>query len=187
VEKLSRKERFEYAQGVRKPIDADSLPANRAGRLTATQQRRLEEADRRTAWITGIAGAAAFVVAVVALASPLLELAGLAPGAGFAVGFAAVVALIALIAFAWRLRRKVRDVRAGLVTSLEGPISKRVARGGEADLYYVTVGAKRFQTSDAKFASLPATGRVRLFVLPRSNEIVNFEPLDAAAEDPSAR
>ncbi|HXB15792.1 MAG TPA: hypothetical protein VNV44_08615 [Solirubrobacteraceae bacterium] len=96
-----------------------------------------------------------------------------------------------------RLDSRVEDVRAGVVESIEGAITKRERQkgfGGQEALplrYEIYVanrdsGDQRFRCIGELWDRAPEAGYVRLYFLPRSRWAVNFEPIDGPAPDVSA-
>jgi hypothetical protein len=156
--------------------DAAALPENRGGRLTAEQQRVLSETSKRTTRGNQIVITLGFAISAAAVV-----FAAFAPAASEAripalvIATTAVLFPIASAVFLWSGQSKRGDIRSGKVGVVEGPIRKRsiMLEGGNVD--YLVVAGKRYRTSSELFNAAPASGTIRLFVLPRSGSVVNWE------------
>jgi hypothetical protein len=155
--------------------DAPSLPENRRGRLTADQRRNLGRESART-----IKGLRIVIALGLAIAAGAFAVAFIVPGSSIPAliaGTTAVLFPIASVVFLQRGRSMRSDVEHGSVRVVEGPISKRsiMLEGGSVE--YLVVSDKRYRSSADIFNRAPESGRVRLFVLPRSGRVVNFEAM----------
>ena len=161
-------------------IDLAALPENRAGRISLEQLARLRHANDLRAKIIGLAAlvlGAVIVISLIGVSSRWPSLVGFPP---VVILVMALVPLAALVPFAWRTWRSLAELRAARVEVVEGPIGKRSFLVNEsADrLTYLEVGAKRYRAPYELFDRAPEDGDVRLFVLPKSGEIVNYEILE---------
>jgi hypothetical protein len=160
-----------------KPLFAEALEANRAGRLTDTQRRNIgaQERDFRKSELWW----ALFALAIGAI---ILFVPGANPSPAVHVGIPLLCVLIAVGLAYWSLTSRdplARDLREGRVESLEGAIGKdrsTLSSGShDATVYFLQVGSKRFSVGRGMYDSAPEAGWVRIYYLPRSNRVVNFE------------
>ena len=160
------------------PLHADALEANRGGRLTDTQRADWKSYDRGWrknelvgAGICVVLGAILLNAAFGRSGSPSQLLLGLA----FLVGAAVFLARGVL-----NLDPLAADLRAGRVDSVEGAVAKSLgytSGRSVSQTYFAEVDGKRFTIHQRTYEALPAAGIVRLFYLPRSRRVVNFEQL----------
>jgi hypothetical protein len=75
-----------------------------------------------------------------------------------------------------------RDISSGMVTSIDGPFGKHhstlVSGSHDSTVHFLDVGAKSFTVSPATYNAAPDAGYVRLYYLPRSKHVVNFERIE---------
>lgn len=159
------------------PLHPDALDANRAGRLSDTQRKDWAGADR--GWRKNeLVGAGICVVLGLLLFNAAFQ--GGSPsqfllGVAFAVG-----AVVFVVRGVLNLDPLAADLRTGHVDSVEGAVAKsRGYTSGRTttETYFAEVDGKRFTIHANTYAALPAAGIVRLFYLPRSRRVVNFEQL----------
>lgn len=159
-------------------LHADALEANRAGRLTDTQRADWTSSDRGWrknelvgAGICVVLAAILFNAGFGAHGSPSQLLLGVA----FAVG-----AVFFMVRGLLNLDPLAADLRTGRVDSVEGAVAKsRGYTSGRTttETFFVEVEGQRFTIHQRTFDALPEAGIVRLFYLPRSRRVVNFEQL----------
>jgi hypothetical protein len=161
----------------------DALEANRGGTLTPGQ-RTLVGRQERAWWKNELLGVLAFgVIGVLILTSsggnyPAVE--RLAVGLGFL-----AIAAFFLVRSIPGTNALARDERAGKVEAVEGPFGKHsssgvAGRGGQHSWYYLDIGEQHFEVSYATYQAAPDHGMMRLYVLPGSHKVVNFERLPDA-------
>jgi membrane protein implicated in regulation of membrane protease activity len=160
------------------PFPMADLETNRSGRLTDAQRKKLSGAARAGRKDEFIAAVFCAGIGVVLLAAPGLNvqlwlrvLAGL--------GFLLVAVMLVRAAVGGDSLTK--DLRSGRVERIEGAIGKR-SRDVEGEHshwtdYYIEVAGKSFSVDGATFRAAPDAGYVALFILPRSNVILNLERL----------
>jgi membrane protein implicated in regulation of membrane protease activity len=160
------------------PFSPDSIAANRRGELSDGQRRgfgALAASNHRSAFGSAALLAAGVVLigfsnsSSVSTATRLLFM---------FVGTA--IAVILVVRAVTGTDALSRDVREGRVDSAEGAVGKRhLSTGGgpAAAVSFLDVGTQHFRVSPATFKAAPDAGFVRVFFLPRSRKIVNFEHL----------
>jgi len=180
-------------------FDEASLSENRFGRLTEVQRQRALTL-RSWAWLNALAMAllAGFTVWGVLSVRALFEASqAWAPSTDAGALLELTLGLMVLpvllgVATLFSVRRLVRarrDVAAGRVEIVEGAISKTwssLGRGGGTK-YYLALGGqggdgaryRTFETWRDVYAAAPRSGNVRLFILPRTRRVANFEVLGA--------
>jgi hypothetical protein len=158
------------------PFSSESVPENRAGRLTSDQARRFQRVvDGRRRGTRGLA------VPVAAIGALLLILSGPAANAStrhlaglvFVAEAGVILAAPAFDPFA-------ADVREGRVESIEGPIGKTRRQSATASArtrYYLNVGGRQLRTYKSDYDAAPDGGYVRAYYLPRMRRLVNLERL----------
>ena len=156
----------------------NAIAENRAGRLTNAQRASIRALSRgwRKAELqfAGIFG----VIGVLVLISDGSRDAAIKPliGLGFLVLAGALVAISIIGA-----DPPTRDARAGRVLSTEGAIRKwtETTHGGSSSTtsHYAEAGNVRVEMGPQSYEALPEAGIVRLFYLPSSRRLVNFEQL----------
>lgn len=157
-------------------FDPASIDANRNGQLTAAQ--REGENRRERNWRGNalyFAGVAA-VVGVLAVTSsggsdPQIE--RLAIGA---VAFA-IAAVLLVLRFMPNSNPLARDLRDGRVVAVDGPFGKTTSSGTQLTYYYFELGDRRYEVAQDTYRAAPTAGMMRLYVLPHSHRVVNFERL----------
>ena len=158
---------------------ADALVDNRAGRLTAAQRSGLRNMSR--GWRKSeLQFAAIFAVIglLVWFAEGPARYAAVKPlvGIGFLVLAGALVVVSVLGG-----DPVTRDLREGRVLSVDGAIAKYTqhssSRGSSVTSHYAEVAGVVVETGPQAYAALPDAGIVRLFYLPHSRRLVNFEQL----------
>jgi hypothetical protein len=169
------------------PFPAADLETNRSGRLTDAQRQRFQGLARagRKDEFTGAAFCVVFAVLLLAPAgpSPNFWVRPLA-GAGF------LVVAFLLFQVGSKGDSLTQDMRSGRVETVEGAIGKHSydSQAGRTrhTLYYLDVAGQTFEVDSTAYNAAPEAGIVRLYVLPRSDVILNMErmpdrPLPAAA------
>lgn len=169
------------------PLHADALEANRAGKLTDTQRADWTSSDRGWRKNELVGAGICAVLGVI-----LLNAAGQRSGSPSQL-LLGIAFLIGAVAFVVRgvlnLDTLAADLRTGRVDSVEGAVAKsRGFSSGRSvnELYFVDVDGKRFSIHQKTYAALPDAGIVRLFYLPRSRRVVNFEQLPDRPISPDA-
>jgi hypothetical protein len=159
-------------------LHPEALEANRQGRLTDAQ--RKQWASAAGAW-TGtlrmfvlffavVGGVLLLVPGQVSLPGPVRVVAG--------IGFLVAAAFVAFLSFGGS--GLTRDVRAGSVTTVEGPVSTdRVQSGGGTGMThdYLFVANVRYECSPQALDMIGIGGVFRVYYLPRSRRVVNLERL----------
>ncbi len=165
-------------------LDPDSLATNRGGTLTPKQRAWVGRAERAW-WKNELVGAAIFaIIGVLILTSsggsyPAVE--RLAVGLGFL-----AVAAFFLFRSIPGPNALARDERASKVEAVEGPFGKHSVAGrshgsgGSHTTYYLDIGERHFEVGYATYEQAPDHGMMRLYVLPDSHKVVNFERLPDA-------
>jgi hypothetical protein len=163
-------------------LDPDSLEANRGGALTPKQRAWVGKVERAW-WKNELVGAAIFaVIGVLILTSsggnyPAVE--RLAVGLGFL-----AVAAFFLFRSIPGTNPLARDERSGKVETVEGPFGKHSfsspSRRGSQTTYYFDIGERHFEVGYETYKAAPDHGMMRLYVLPDSHKVVNFERLPDA-------
>jgi hypothetical protein len=155
---------------------AADIEANRAGRLTDNQRRNLKAAARsfNRSMLTG-AVLAAVIGGLLATSNGPAPNAWARPAATAAFFLGALVFLF----FALRPNPEAADASGGRVEAVEGAIGKRRISGSGANSssYFLEIGEKRYAVGSAEYAAAPETGWVRLYMTPRTHQVVNFERL----------
>jgi hypothetical protein len=157
----------------------DALVDNRAGRLTGAQQKTLGAMSRgwRKAEVQ-FAGVFAVIGLLVWFAEGPARYAVIKP----LVGVAFLILAVALVVIAVVGADPVtRDARAGRVASAEGAIRKWTetthGRNSNTTSHYAEVDNVRVEMSQPSYQDIPDAGIVRIFYLPNSRRLVNFEQL----------
>jgi len=187
-------------------FEAESLDANRRGRLS--------DAQRRGRW-SRVSGPAAFVgvlaIAVGAVLDGIWTRSGhYADFGNVVIGFVVIAGLVGLAALELRLIARIwNDLNRGMVDRVEGLFEtwRRWTKGGydtyidigppSGTLAQIIVlltpwrstwrGGRTYPIKSAMFDLMPRTGQCRLYVLPMSRRVVNFEAMpDAAAPGAAA-
>lgn len=166
----------------------DAIEANRAGHLTDAQRSGWSGIDRSLRK-NELVGAGLFVVVGIVL------LTAQGPASGALVRpLAAVACFLAAAFFVYRAMPRVdalgNDLRAGQVEVVEGALSKRLiqssSRRSSGSTFLFDVAGRRFEVSRAMYEAAPDGGVVRVYALPRSKSVVNFERLADRALPPEA-
>ncbi len=180
------------SQAASDPFPADSLEANRSGRLTDAQRAgwtRVERSGRKSELVGAGLLAAVGVV--------LLTSQGPASEALLRIGVV-VACFVGAVFLLWRSVTGAdplqQDLRAGRVESVEGALGRYhvEGRGGNPGLHYLEVDGRRLSCGLAAYNAASEPGIVRVYFLPRSKHVVNLErlpdrPLPAGAlDDPKA-
>lgn len=176
-----------FSEGI---FSADALETNRAGRLTDLQRRQFGSIDR--SWRKSMLGVAAGLAIIGLL---VLTSSGPAPNAWLRpfAGAAFLVIAVGIVLYALPNQdRLARDLRAGVVVTLEGAMEKHTSSSysgtSSVTYHYLDVADKHLEVSAAEYAAAPEAAFVRVFYLPRSRKVVNLErladpPLPAGALD----
>ena len=167
----------------------DAIDANRRGTFTDTQRRNLSERDRGMRWDQLTFAGIALVIGLLLLTST-----GPAPNAAFrpVVGVACLL-IAGFLVLRWRGLGDTfsSDIREGRVVTVEGALIKRRVMTGSSsagEACYLDVAGRSYEVGSAVYAAAPDAGIVRLYILPRTHKVVNFErlpdrPLPAGALD----
>jgi len=157
----------------------DALVDNRAGRLTGAQRKNLGAMSRgwRTAEVQ-FAGVFAVIGLLVWFAEGPARYAVIKPLVGIAFLILAVTLVVIAVVGADPVTR---DARAGRVASAEGAIRKWTetthGRSSSTTSHYAEVDNIRVEMSQPTYQDVPGAGIVRIFYLPNSHRLVNFEQL----------
>jgi hypothetical protein len=154
----------------------DALEANRRGELTDGQRQgfgNLARDNRKSQLqFAGIALVIAVLVGGFASSTAPILTRGLITIVALAI---AAVLVVRSVTGADALTR---DLRSPRVEFVEGAIGKRrIGNGRARDTYFLDVGDRRFTVARATYDTAPDAGHVRIYYLPRSRKIVNFERL----------
>ncbi|MFI5258718.1 MAG: hypothetical protein ACHQ01_03790 [Candidatus Limnocylindrales bacterium] len=156
-------------------LSAAALDTNRAGRLTDDQRKGFRSVSKAIRHNELFFGVMAAVVAALLFTST-----GPTPNAWFRPVVSAVLVVVAVVLV---LRGTVlgdsltQDLRSGKVESIDGALGKRRMSARETTFYYFDVAGKSFEVGYGTYEAAPDAGYVRLYVLPRSHKVVNFERL----------
>ena len=157
---------------------APDIEANRAGRLTDNQRRYLKAAARsfNRSMLTGAVFAAVIGV-LVATSSGHTSNAWERPAAAGAFFLGAFVCLL----IALRPNPEAADASGGRVETVDGAIGKKhyttSGKSQSITTYYLEVGEKRYEVGRSVYDAAPDAGWVRLYLTPRTHQVVNFEQL----------
>jgi hypothetical protein len=163
-----------------------ALDANQGGRLSDDQRKQWRGVSRGTR-----KGELSFAVIVVVIGA----LVAFAPGPAKYATVKPIIGAVCFVIAAILVLRSVtgtdsvtEDVRAGRVESVEGAITKAhvTAHGRQSSIttYYFDVASKRMEVGKGAYDAAPDAGYVRVFYMPRSRRVVNFERLpDPVAPD----
>ncbi len=161
-----------------RPFSPEALDANRSGHLSPAQRQAVGRAEIRWqrvlmagAILSAILGIAAVVAAILGSTSEQ---------AGRLVEAAVLLALAAILSYRSLGGDPVaRDLRDGRVETVEGALKKRIVHYGRDSNpnYYLDVADRSFRVPLATWSEVPDTRLVRLYYLPRSKRLVNFERL----------
>lgn len=160
-------------------LSPEAVAENRAGRLTATQRSALRALSRgwRRAEIQ-FAGIFAVIGLLVWFAEGPARYAQVKPLVGLA--FLALAGALVVVSVVGA-DPVTRDLRGGRVLSTEGAIRKWTetthSRSSSTTSHYAEAGNVTVETGPSSYAALPDAGIVRLFYLPHSRRLVNFEQL----------
>jgi hypothetical protein len=155
------------------------LETNKAGRLSDSQRKgfaNLDRAIRKDQFFF----AAVFLI----LAAVLFTANGPAPNAALRPVAGAVLVVLAAV-FLLRAMTLgdslLQDLRSGRVDTIEGALGKRRvstgSHGTTSTLYYFDVSGRSFSVGERTYETAPDAGIVRVYFLPRSHKVVNFERL----------
>jgi len=162
------------------PFLADALDANRTGLLTDAQRQSITPTDR------GGRGHDLYVAAFCILVAIVIWKAPVSPGSEWVRPLVSAGALLGAAVLVFRpaglaTRRLRRDLRAGRVLSVEGAIRKSMdSNWGALPQYrhhYLDLAGERLVVSAHGYQAAPDAGIVRVFYLPASKRVVNFERL----------
>lgn len=178
------------AQGSRSPgavyasvlgFTREDVAANREGRLSSSQRKRLLGQNRentKLAWIgLGVCAVLAFLGSGAAALQGGRSL--LAMWTGVSIGMAVIAAVVWLgvVISRWKLRRALAD---GVVRSVDGSMYLSNERGKHA-LHYVTVGRASFFLEIREHRRLTEAGvdgfRARVYYIPRLRKMISVEAL----------
>ena len=166
----------------------EALDANRSGRLTDAQRQGLGRYDRGRR-----KGILVFVPIFAVMGIVILSAKGPAPHASarpYAGAGCLGAAVVALLLAAGARDKLADDLRAGRVEAIEGAIAKRSIVVGTtsstSNAHFLDVGRKSFEVTAGTYNAVPDAGIVRLYYLPRSRKVVNFERLPDRALPPGA-
>jgi hypothetical protein len=168
------------------PSSTPELDTNRSGKLTDEQRRNLKGVERsyRKDRLTFALIAAVIGVLVLTASGPAPN-AAYRPIVGLGLIAVAVVLLFYGLVFTDSLTR---DLWSGRVEAVEGAVGKNSrsysSGNSSSTSYYLDVGGKNFEIGYHTYEAVPDAGWIRLFYLPRSHKVVNWERLpDKAAPE----
>jgi hypothetical protein len=162
------------------PFPQADLAVNAGGRLSD---------DQRRAWRSMSRGYRRSELECAVVAVVIGALVTFAPGPAKDATIKPIIGLVCLVIAVLLLVRAFtggdrlsEDVRAGRVESVEGAITKyrntsTGGRGSGLTSYYFDVSGKRLEVSHSGYEVAPDAGYVRLFYLPKSRRVINFERL----------
>jgi hypothetical protein len=160
-------------------LSPEAIIENSAGRLTAAQRSGLRAFSRgwRRAEIQ-FAGIFTVIGLLVWFAEGPARYAQVKPLVGLAfLVLAAALVVVSLVG----ADPVTRDLRGGRLLSTEGAIRKWTetthGRSSSTTSHYAEAGNVTVETGPSSYAALPDAGIVRLFYLPHSRRLVNFEQL----------
>ena len=158
------------------PFSAETLPENRAGRLTSDQAQRFQRmvAGRRQS-TRGLALPFGAIAALLLIMSGPPETAVTRHLAGwlFVVATAGILVAPAFDPLA-------ADVRKGRVEVVEGASGKRRVQSyghTRGTRYYLIIGDRQLRTFQSAYDAAPDGGYVRAYYLSRTRKLVNLERL----------
>jgi hypothetical protein len=164
----------------------DVLEANRQGRLTDSQRKGWTGVER--SWRSDFGFAAVFCAVLgVGLLSGFLSARGDSTRVIGGVGFVIAAGVFAYLAL-FRGRPLAQDLRAGRVEVVEGAIGRdRLAgTGSTPSRHWLEVGGQRYECGVAEYETAEQPGIARVYYLPRSRRVVNFERLPDRPLPPGA-
>ena len=180
-------------QTMQDAYSAADIEANRSGRLSDNQRRNLRAAARSFSR-SMLSGALLMVVigALVATSNGPAPNAWARPAAAAGFFLAAVLCLFLSV----RPNSEAGDASSGRVETVEGAIGKKQfstrGRNSTITTYFLEIGESRYEVGRAVYDAAPDVGWARLYLTPRSHEVVNFERLpdrvvpDVASVTPTA-
>lgn len=154
-------------------LSPSALTANRNGRLTDEQARLWDQIaqNRRKQFHLAAVWDAVIGGLLVSAHGPSSKAA-----ARIALGLGALAAAPAI--YLWPNRSALAaDVRSGTVLSIDGAVAKRRVSGHTISFYYLDVAGRRFEISRHGYDAAPDAGLLRVYFLPRSRRVVNWERL----------
>ena len=166
----------------------DALDANRRGQLTNEQRQGFGRYDRgRRRAILGLVPVFAAIGILALLAKGPAPSASARPYVGVGALAAAVVALLVAAGARDKLAD---DLRTGRVEAIEGAIAKRYLASANpranTGAYCLEVAGKSFLVPRGTYDAAPDAGIVRVYYLPRSRMVVNYERLPDRPLPPGA-
>jgi hypothetical protein len=158
-------------------LDLGSLPANRAGRLTPAQAERVRGKHRGR-------GLALLVFGGLAMAFGGWSLWHEPASSGRSDAWTALVLGTVIVALRWTDfgRSNAKEIAAGQVKWVDGPIRIRSLTGDSHTSYYYQIDGQDFPTTEDGAQAIDASLRHRLYHVPGSDVIVNIEPLAQALQ-----
>ena len=166
----------------------DALDANRSGQLTNEQRQGFGRYDRGRR--RGILGLVPVFAAIGILALLAKGPAPSAPARPYVAVGALAAAMVALLVAAGARDKLADDLRTGRVEAIEGAIGKRylAAPSGrvETGAHYLDVAGRSFLVPRRTYDAAPDAGIVRVYYLPRSRKVVNYEQLPDRPLPPGA-
>ncbi len=154
-------------------INEQDLAANRAGRLSEGQKRRLQRSWRRTLTIL-IA-----VVAGVGLVATLTLFFGQRNGSSILIGIGIVLTVINAVIVGIGAQSYLRtsgDLRAGSVAVVTGVVSHTVRVSGRTATYVLKLDGQEVIVPKPVFFAIEDGKRYRLYRAPSSKTLVGAEP-----------
>ena len=157
-----------------------ALEANRSGRLSDDQRKQWRSVSRgNRKGELGFALALVIIGLLVALAPGPAKYATVKPIIG---AVCLVIAVVLVLRAVTGSDSITEDVRAGRVESVDGAITKahittHGSRGSSTTTHYFDVAGKRMEVWTSMYEAAPDAGYVRVFYMPRSRRVVNFERL----------
>ena len=157
-----------------------ALEANQSGRLSD---------DQRKQWRSVSRGNRKGELSIAAVLVVIGLLVAFAPGPAKYATVKPIIGAVCLVIAAVLVLRAVtgtdsitEDVRAGRVESVDGAITKahittHGSRGSSTTTHYFDVAGKRMEVWMSMYEAAPDAGYVRVYYMPRSRRVVNFERL----------
>ena len=158
-------------------LDSSALPANRAGTLTPAQAERVRGKHRGR-------GAALLVFGGLGMAFGGWELWQEPASSGRSDAWTALVLGAVIVALRWTDfgRSNAKQIAAGKVQWVDGPIRVRSLSGDSHTSYYYQIDGRDFPTTEEGAQTIDASLRYRLYHVPGSDVMVNIEPLAQALQ-----
>jgi hypothetical protein len=169
VAQVNDLEQLNYRLARANRFQSSALAANRAGQLTGSQKVRI--LGRLAAYAIGGS------VAVAAFFVYLVQTGGMSEGVWLLVALAVGMAAVAVYAERRNLR-SITDCLQGQVITVEGPVAKDFEVSTDNSVsYYYELDKTVFRVSETGYEAFIAGLTYRLYLLPRSQKLVNIEAI----------